>query len=243
MSRLGLFLVVFFLLPRALPASDARAPAAATELFNGRDLSGWTQHVKAGEPADASTWSVADGVIRCTGAPTGYLRSEGRYRNFRLTLEWRWVGPDLPPDAQGRARRRNSGVLFHADGSGAVWPASIEAQLMQTLAGDLYVLGSAETAEIAAARQQAAVDAGSDAGAIARARNIRRQPRIQANAEKPAGEWNTCEITCAGDTVVLRINGAEQNRATKLTVTEGHLALQAEGAPIEFRHVRIAPLE
>lgn len=51
--------------------------------------------------------------------------------------------------------------------------------------------------------------------------------------EKSVGAWNSCEIICAGDTVVLRINGVEQNRATMLSVTAGHIALQAEGAPIE----------
>ena len=35
-------------------------------LFNGRDLSGWVNANCAPE-----TWSVRDGVIHCTGKPTG----------------------------------------------------------------------------------------------------------------------------------------------------------------------------
>jgi hypothetical protein len=226
-----------------LSASDAVAPSAPTTLFNGRDLTGWTQVVKAGETADSGTWTVADGVLRCSGKPTGYIRTDGSYRNYRLTLEWRWSGPDLPADNQGRPRMRNSGVLLHASGPDTVWPRSIEAQLMQTNAGDIYDIGSVGFAELLAVREKAVAAAGADAEAVKRAQAQRKVARSQSSSEKPVGEWNTYEITCAGDTVTLRVNGVEQNRATKLGATAGHIALQSEGAAIEFRNVRLTPLE
>jgi len=226
-----------------LSASDAHTPAAPTTLFNGRDLTGWTQVVKAGEIPDPSTWSVADGVMRCTGKPTGYIRTEGSYQNYKLTLEWRWTGPDLPADNQGRPRLRNSGVLIHAGGPDTVWPRSIEAQLQQTNAGDLYDIGNVGFAELVAVREKAVAAAGTDAEAVKRAQGQRRVARAKDSSDKPVGEWNTYEITCSGDTVTLRVNGVEQNRATKLGASAGHIALQSEGAAIEFRNVRLTPLE
>lgn len=238
-----------FLLPAALLiapalfAAETIVPAAPVELFNGRDLSGWTTVVKAGETPDAGTWSAAGGVIRCTGKPAGYIRTEASYKNYRLTLEWRWTGPDLPADSQGRPRMRNSGVLVHASGPDIVWPRSVEAQLMQTNAGDLYDIGNVGFAELLAVREKAVAAAGADTEAVKRAQGQRRVPRNGASSEKPVGEWNTYEITCAGDAVTLRVNGVEQNHATKLGATEGHIALQAEGAPIEFRNVQLTPLK
>jgi hypothetical protein len=234
---------VALLFAPVLFAADAIAPTGKIELFNGKDLSGWTKISRAGETPDPATWTVADGVIRCTGMPYGYIRTENRYKNYRLTVEWRWSGPDLPPNAQGRPRNRNSGVLLHTDASDTVWPSALEAQLQQTSAGDFHHMGTVETAEVLAARAKAAAAAGGDAEAAQRAQGVRRVPKTGAPAEKPVGEWNTYEITCSGDTVTLRINGVDQNRATKANVTEGYICLQSEGAPIEFRNVKLTPLE
>jgi len=236
--RHSLSLIALLVAP-ALFAGNAAAPV---DLFNGRDLANWNAVVRAGDTPDPGTWMVADGVIKCSGKPNGYIRTEGRYKNYRLTVEWRWTGPELPPGADGKPRMRNSGVLLHSVDSGEVWPKSIEAQLMQTNAGDIYVIGGTESAELLAARAKAVAAAGTDAEAVKRAEGLRRVPRSKDSSEKPVGEWNTYEITCSGDTITLRVNGVEQNRATKLSVTEGHICLQSEGAAIEFRHVRLTPL-
>ena len=235
--------VAFLVLAPVLSAADAVAPSAPLDLFNGRDLAGWTQAVRAGDTPDPGTWTVADGVLKCSGKPNGYIRTEGSYKSYKLTLEWRWSGPDLPPNAQGQPRMRNSGVLVHISGPDTVWPKSIEAQLMQTNAGDIYDIGSVGFAELTAVREKAVAAAGADAEAVKRAQAQRKVARAKDSSEKPVGEWNTYEITCSGDTVTLRVNGVEQNRATKVGATEGHIALQSESAPIEFRNVRLTPLE
>ena len=218
------------------------AHAAAADLFNGRDLSGWTFFAGDVNPPPADTWSVVDGVIHCTGKPNGYIRSDGRYSNYRLTVEWRWVPVPPPVDSQGRARNRNSGVLLHMQGVDAIWPKSIEAQLMETNAGDFYVIGGVETNELEAMRNEAIAKAGDDEDAKKRAAGNRRMARKQSSSERPVGEWNRYEIICRGDSVTTIVNGVEQNSTTGVTVSEGHICLQSEGAPIEFRNVRLEPL-
>lgn len=51
-----------------------------TDLFNGRDLSGWTavadQDVTGGYAASEPTWYATNGTIRTTGTPFGYLRTK-----------------------------------------------------------------------------------------------------------------------------------------------------------------------
>ena len=74
-------------------------------LFNGRDLAGWVNANCAPE-----TWSVRDGVIHCTGRPTGALRTTRQYENFILEVEWRHLssggnsGVGRPAAALGRKR-------------------------------------------------------------------------------------------------------------------------------------------
>jgi hypothetical protein len=53
-------------------------------LFNGKDLSNWVNVNCAPE-----TWTVADGVIKSTGKPTGALRTPRMYENFVMEVEWR----------------------------------------------------------------------------------------------------------------------------------------------------------
>ena len=69
-----------------LASIAARPDDNGTPLFNGKDLSGWTA-VLQDEGADPkATWSVADGVLHCTGKPAGYIRTDKPYRDYKLTL-------------------------------------------------------------------------------------------------------------------------------------------------------------
>jgi hypothetical protein len=60
---------------------------------------------------------------------------------------------------------------------------------------------------------------------------------------KPAGEWNVFEITCKGKEMTLWVNGDVTNRWLDCEVTKGYIGLEAEGYRIEFRNVKLKPLE
>jgi len=68
----------------------------------------------------------------------------------------------------------------------------------------------------------------------------KQQPKSRV---KPAGEWNVFEITCQGKEMSLWVNGAIANRWTDCEVTKGYVGLEAEGFRIEFRNVKVKPLE
>ena len=61
------------------------------ELFNGKDLSGWSYHLADPQVKMQEVWSVQDGLLTCTGKPSGYLITEkSDLEDYRLIVEWRW---------------------------------------------------------------------------------------------------------------------------------------------------------
>jgi hypothetical protein len=56
---------------------------------------------------------------------------------------------------------------------------------------------------------------------------------------KPAGEWNTFEITCKGKEISLWVNGAVTSVFNGCEVPRGYVGLEAEGWRIEFRNVKL----
>ena len=203
----------------AVLASRAPAQDRPIPLFNGKDLSGWTPVLDEAGANPARTWSVADGVLRCTGRPVGYIKSDREFADYVLRLEWRWS----PGTAGG-----NNGVLVHASTPQAlgIWPKSIEVQLFKGNAGDLWVIGTDLDVPDEATRKEG-----------------RRHKNLTDNSEKPVGQWNRMEITCKGDTIRVKVNDELVNEATNCTVTRGAICLQSEGAPIEFRDIVLTPLK
>jgi len=197
----------------AAPAAGPITPKEVIPLFNGKDLSGWKPHLSDASVDPQQVWSVKDGVLRCEGKPSGYIRTVEEYRDYVLIVEWRW------PEGKG-----NNGVLVHTQGKDEVWPKSIECQLQTDNAGDFWVIGGTDFAEHTD-------------------KSDRRVPNKVDDAEKPLGEWNTMKIVCEGDTITVFVNDREVNKATQTTVTNGGICLQSEGTPIEFRRVEIRPLE
>ncbi len=200
-----------------LDTEPATESGETIELFNGKDLSGWSAQPQKSDAA-SDTWSVDNGILKCTGQPIGYLRTDrDDFANYVLTLQWRWP-----------ANPGNNGVLVHASTPGAlgVWPKSIEVQLGTGDAGDFWVIGTELDVPNEAQRKEG-----------------RRHKNLTDDSEKPIGQWNTIEITCKGDQVTVKVNGDLVNHATNCSVTKGAICLQSEGAPIEFRNIRLTPIK
>ncbi|MFN0242880.1 MAG: PVC-type heme-binding CxxCH protein [Planctomycetota bacterium] len=189
---------------------------APRALFDGQSLDGWVPFLSDTNARPEDTWSVADGVLTCTGTPVGYLRTREDFTNFELRLEWRFP-PGAPPG--------NSGVLLRVQEPDEVWPKSIEAQLHHRNAGDIWNIGEFP----------ALVDPDRTEG--------RRTVKLAPCNEKPLGEWNRYRITLDGGELTLEVNGEVQNRASWCAEMPGKIALQSEGAAIEFRKIVITPIE
>lgn len=197
-------------------AESAKSSVAAqTELFNGKDFSGWTFHLR-NDADPAKTWSVTNGVIHCSGAAIGYLRTTESFLNYRLRVEWRFV--KMAPKAD------NTGVLVHIQKPDNVWPRCVQVQGKHERQGDLFLMAGAESKE----------HLGKDG-------NTPVSLRGESN-EKPVGEWNSCEVLCRGGSVEAYINDKLLNTATECTVTNGMIGIQSEGAEFEIRKISLTLL-
>ncbi|TAK98535.1 MAG: DUF1080 domain-containing protein [Verrucomicrobia bacterium] len=136
----GLFLFTFSLAP-SFAADTAIAPKERMELFNGRDFIGWKFFMRSNaEPA--LTWSVTNGVIHCVGKPPGYVRTEKDFRDYKLTVEWRFV------------TKGNTGVLLHMSEPDKIWPRAIEAQGQSGSQGDFWVIDGTDFKEHAGLKER-----------------------------------------------------------------------------------------
>lgn len=59
---------------------------------------------------------------------------------------------------------------------------------------------------------------------------------------KPAGEWNTMEVTAVGKVLTLWVNGAVTCQFEDCGREKGHLGLEGEGYRIEFRNLKVKTL-
>ena len=183
------------------------------DLFNGENLEGWVCVLDESTSVPTSeVYGVKEGNIHIAGNPFGYMRTDKKYSNYKLHVEWRWVGEGT-----------NSGLFLHVQDGDKLWPNAIECQLCNGKAGDFVMLGGSKIAEIECIGQFPIKD------------------RV-GNFEKPVGEWNIAEVVCQGNSITVSINGQLQNQATSET-SEGHIALQSEGGPIEFRNVYLEELK
>jgi hypothetical protein len=202
--------------------------AEETELFNGTDLNGWLFFTKNDTVKVEDVWTVADGVLKCTGKPAGYLQTKLWYRDYELELQWRWPGE----------KGGNSGVLVHTSTPLLFygWPKSMEVQLQAKAAGDFWVICEGVDIRVEdEANRRPKPKAGDQ-------HSHRRIKRLAGEFENPVGEWNKMKVICRADAVQVFVNDKLVNEGTACTVTEGAIALQSEGTPIEFKQIRIKPL-
>jgi hypothetical protein len=59
---------------------------------------------------------------------------------------------------------------------------------------------------------------------------------------KPAGEWNTLEVTARGKVLTLWVNGAVTCQFEDCDREKGYLGLEGEGYRIEFRNLKVKEL-
>jgi hypothetical protein len=169
------------------------------------------------------TFTVADGVIRSSGVPTGIIRTERQYENFVLELEWRHL------KAGG-----NAGLFVWSDpltAPGTPFARAIEVQILDgresesyTSHGDVFAIHGADMKPDRP-----------HPGGWKRCLPSERRAR-------PAPEWNHYVVTCKDGDIKLAVNGKVVSGGSAATPRKGYIALESEGSPAEFRNIRITEL-
>lgn len=205
--------------------------AQTKALFNGKDLKGWHSDVpeKDKNPDIAPSFLVRNGMLVSLGTPGGHLITDGVYQNYRLAIRYRFT-----------SKPGNCGVLVHVSTPRALYgmfPKSIEVQMMHENAGDFWCIEEDITVIDMEARRGPKANWGIDGD------KLRRIKKLDASQEKPLGEWNRMVIECLDDQVKVWVNGTLANFGTNSTAKSGQIALQAEGAEVEFKEVFIQPIK
>lgn len=175
---------------------DAITPTSKVMLFNGSTFDGLVRFLPPGRGDVNKTWTIKpDGVIACTGRPTGYLRTEKSYRDYKIHVEYRWTD-----------RPGNNGILVHLEGEDRIWPNSLERQAAYRNNGDFFEIGGFEFNEhrIKGDRVRG-----------------RRVLKYGEHNEREPGQWNVNEVWYVGGTVRIYVNGKLMNEATDCSRTEG----------------------
>jgi Domain of Unknown Function (DUF1080) len=203
--------------------------AQSKKLFNGKDLTGWHVDVPATDSIKdlPNSFIVRDGKLVSMGKPEGHLITNESYQNYKLEVEYRFA-----------ASPGNCGVLVHASTPRALYkmfPKSIEVQMMHENAGDFWCIVEDITVPDMEKRRGPKSEWGITEG------KQRRILNLTDGSEKLLGKWNTMIIECVKNTIKVWVNGTLVNEGTNCTASKGQIALQAEGAEVEFRKVLLTP--
>lgn len=232
------------------------------QLFNGRDLTGWTPKLSHHELGDnfGETFRVEDGLlkVRYDRYPDGFKTQFGHlfyakpYSYYRLRIEYRFVG-EQAAQGPGAWADRNSGIMFHAQPPQTMtkeqdFPISIEAQLL----GGLSDGKARPTANMCSPGTEVVIN-----GAL--------YPKhcLDSAAKTYDGDqWVQMEIVVLGDAVVTHIVNGEKVLEYSLPqigggvvanfdpaakrdgelLTGGYIALQSESGPLDVRKIELLNL-
>jgi hypothetical protein len=163
------------------------------------------------EGTPPESWSVVNGIIKCTGKPNGFLRSKKIYKDYIFRAEWRFQTEGWKP--QGEEEWPNAGFFINAGPVKDTWPVSLEVQGYFGEAGSLF-----------------GVRGGKVKGA-------QRGPFVKDRP--PFGSWDKYVITQQGGRIKIVLNGKPVNEGYDAEPPQGNICLQSEGWPVDYRNVAI----
>ena len=257
--RIAVVSLAFLLI--ALPGVAAEKPKDQEtwiQLFNGKDLTGWKIKITGHELGDnyGNTFRVEDGVLKVAydkyekfNGKFGHLFYHEPFSNYRLRVEYRFVGKQVP-GGPGWAFR-NSGIMIHGQSPESMaknqkFPASIEVQLLGGRGS-----GKRPTGNLCTPGTHVVID-----GKLV-TRHV-----INSNSDTYHGDrWVTAEVDVRGNTIKHIVEGKtvlvysdpqldeRDGDAQKLLkagqdkmLRRGTISLQSESHPVEFRKVELLKL-
>ncbi len=219
------------------PAAKADPPPKA--LIDGTGP-GWVElgaddfvHVNC----EKDTWTWDGNSVHCTGKPVGVTRSKKPYTNFELVCQWRH-----------NKHAGNSGIFVWSpiesldSLKGPGLPHGIEVQVLD--------VGYAENYEKKNKKKSDWFTCHGDVFPVGSSRMTPFKP-VSANGSRsfpsknlsrPAGEWNHYYVRAINGEVRLWVNGEEVSGGNGCTPATGYLCLESEGAPIDFKGLKIREL-
>ena len=220
---------------------EGKAAEKAPKAFIDGTGPGWVTLAEADFAAvncEPQTWTWKGDFVSCTGLPVGVIRSQKKYTNFELVVQWKHL-----------SFAGNSGVfVWAAEESltdlkpGTLPRGGIEVQVLDhgyaekyekqtgkkpdwfTTNGDVFPVGTSKMKPFPPVSP----------------RGDRSFPSKELS--KGMGEWNHYYVRAINGEVRLWVNGEEVSGGSGCTPSTGYLCLESEGAPVEFKNLRIREL-
>lgn len=262
-SILATAAIVLLAAPGRCPAdqpADGQTGNGWIQLFNGRDLAGWTAKITGYDAGEnyADTFRVDRGVLRVSydkyngqfGDRFGHLFFDRPFSHYLLRVEYRFVGRQY--DGGPEWGRLNSGIMIHGQTPQSMakdqnFPVSIEVQL---LGGDEHQ--PRPTANVCTPGTDIVLDG----------KHPRSHCTESTSPSFPLDEWVTVEVEVHGDRLLRhKVNGQtvlEYSQpeldpsdpdakhllaaGSPVHLTAGTISLQSESQPVEFRKVELKVL-
>lgn len=235
-------LTICFACTLAGVTASAQAPAAPARAYIDATGPGWRSLGPddfVDVNGDADTWTWKNGVLTSTGLPIGVRRTRDTFTNFELVVEWRHL------KAAG-----NSGVFAWVPmrvlenlPKGQLPRGGIEVQMLDHGYRDWY-------RKTSGGKPDGWFTTNGDIFAVGTSTLEPFEPRSpdgsrsfpRSNRGRGAGEWNHYYVRGINGEIRLWVNGEEVSGGRNAQPRSGHLCLEAEGSPIEFRVIRVREL-
>ncbi len=188
---------------------------------------------------DDDTWTWKDGHAYCTGKPVGVIRSRMPIENFELVCEWKH-----------KQKGGNSGVFVWASqdsidelagGKGRL-PHGIEVQVLDLGYKELYEQGGKRKADWFTSHGDVFPTGPATMKPFPPVAPNGKRSFPSKELTKGLNEWNHYYIRAIHGEVRLWVNGEEVSGGTACQPSNGYLCLESEGAPVEFRNIKIRRL-
>ena len=185
---------------------------------------------------EPDTWTWKDDLVQCSGNPVCVIRSKKAYTNFELVCQWRHLkdagnsgifvwspiesldrleGPGYPEGIEVQVLDLGYKAAYEKDGKVADW---------FTCHGDVFPVGSSTMSPFPPVSPN------------------KRRSFPTAETTRDTGEWNHYYVRAINGEIRLWVNGVEVSGGRNCEPRTGHLCLQSEGSPVEFRGLRLREL-
>jgi hypothetical protein len=227
--------------PMAIAVSDEKAGPEHPMAFIDGTGTGWRalgEDDFANVNCDSDTWTWKDGVVHCTGRPVGVIRTKKPVANFELVARWRHLqsggnsgifvwAPEKALEGIRPGRLPRGGIEVQVLDHG--YTEQFEKQTGKkadwfTTHGDVFPVGTSKMKPFAPVSPDGS----------------RSFPSKRLS--KGVGQWNHYYVRAINGEVRLWVNGQEVSGGNGCTPASGFLCLESEGAPVEFRDLRIREL-
>jgi hypothetical protein len=187
---------------------------------------------------DADTFTWKGGEASCKGKPIGVIRSKKPITNFELVAQWRhltsggnsgifvWTAEEVLKDLpRGKLPQRGFEVQILDHGFAEQWEKQNGKKPdWFTTNGDVFQVGTARFKPFAPVSPD----------------GTRSFPR--KDLSKGVGQWNHYYVRAINGEIRLWVNGEEVSGGNGCEPRTGYLCLESEGAPVEFKGLRIREL-